>query len=577
MVYSQKLIWLLLIFLGLANNTFAAAPPEKPITLDSELVAAHQHLEKVDPLDRPFIKFLTTYAYPPLYRDEAAMSVSFILHSLTGVPNEVTGGNSGYFAPIAIRAKLEKTFVMVYKQKVEGSDTLFWIDIRDYNWTEQAFETVSVAEPYVRKPWINSDVYDAIRIMSGNALIRADWFLSYTTDVTKQADFEAGNNLNTTACEPFYYVLLYANAKIPRNADDYRAIWGINVDRINKLQLARGTIVDRGHSGQISGKPVSRNSRELAKGPFDLGYHWESSDFKHNRGKRNPIENLSIERNNKGRAVHVNIGRQADAHELITSNLLGLQVYYLTDGVGKRVEFADPTIVRDTSDRLDDVRVRTARSCIVCHPFGINVPLDALRLYLDDGVDLIVGSKEYKQALKQFYLTDLGAMIQDDQVRYARSVVQTNGLLPEENARIYQKMMDWYDKDVTLVQAARECGVTIDEFVAKVGRAAKGKLARLTNSEDKGYGIPRAEWDDPEDGDFKLAMLLIHDEVSLKVQKEILTVIIDECPIKLGDKTLKTVNKDEKFEVVEKKGEWFKVDLGGQTYGYIWEKHVKIH
>ena len=582
-----KLILGLFLIVSLPHPILAAPPSgDKIVTLDDELASCYIHLESVEVQDRPYIKFFTFMGTPPHLREDAVLVTSMWLHSLTGVPDKTFGGNTGYYAPLAVRAKIDSRdkngkpkseFIFVPKQRVKGSETVYWIDIRDYNWTEKAWELVSSAEAYIRKPYINEAAYDAIRVMSGNALVRADWFLANTADVTKQADFDPNNiALNTSKSEPFYYTLLYANTKIPRNGTEYRDIWGVNLQRINDNQLARGTIVDRGQS------VVSRNARELARGGLDTGYHWESSDFKQNRGRNDPIEHLSIERNKNGRAVHVNLGRKSDAHEFITSNLLGLQVYFLTDGKENRVEFADPTIVRDASDRTDDIRVRTARSCVVCHPYGINIPSDALRQYLDDGVDLIIGTKEYRQAVKQFLLTDLGALIQDDQVRYARSVVQTNGLLPEENARTFQKVMDWYDRDVLLAQAARECGVSVEEFKEKVGRVAKGRLARLTKAKDQGYGIPRHLWDDPNMGDFQLAMLAIHDQGALPIEKEVETtvtqieVLEQRCSIMLGKTVLKWVPKGTRYDVVEKINEWYKVKYEGEKTGYLWENWVKV-
>lgn len=592
-----------LLFL-VGNTSFGAdypklQGPSKPVlTIDDELKAAYIHLDGVNQHDRQFIKFLTFMAYPEDVRDDAVLVTSFWLHSLTGVPDKELGGNSGYYAPIAFRIKLPNgLYSMIYKQRVKGSQTLYWIDIRDYNWTETAWEKVSVAEPHVRKPVVSEEVYDAIRLLSGNAVVRADWFLANTGDVTKQADFDsAAPSLNKCMNEPFYYVLLYANAKIPRNANEFRDIWGVNLQRINDLQQARGCIVDREKS------VVSRNARELARAPLDGSYHWESSDFKHNRGKNDPIEFLSVERDKKGKAVHVNIGRKSDAHEYISKNLQDLQVYFLSDGKEDRVEFADPTIVRDTSDRLGDIRVRTPRSCVVCHPQGINIPSDALRDYLNDGVDLVIGTYEYRQAVKQFYLTDLGALIQDDQVKYARGVVQTNGLLPEENSRKFQKIMDWYDKGVSLEQAARECGVSVDEFKERVGRAAKGRLDRLVKSEDPTYTIPRHLWDDPETGDYQLAMLLIHDlgglqvseikETTQKVVDEIkpphaqpvpqtkipqtLTVIKDGAEAKLGYNIIDKIKIGTKFSIIDKVRTWYKVDLGDKGRAYISETDVRI-
>lgn len=586
-IFLATLGWNSIAFPQISINVSKSLTPKSEIvTLDSELSAAISHLEKVSPYDRPFIKFFTFLAFPSKdYQDSAALVLSFWLHSLIGPPNEEFGGNTGTFYPIAFREEIEdqknKTVkrTVKYIQRVRGSSTLVWIDIRDYNWTEKSFEKISGAEPYVRKPWINEESYDNLRLNSGNALLRADWFIAHTSDVSKQVDNDIGG-------DPFYYVLLYSNFSIPKTGDEYRKIWEIDLKRVTNRQLSRGAVINKGES------IVSRWAREIAGIRSENGYHYETSDFKNNIGKlvdgkfisNDPLENLSIERDKNGRAIHKNIARNADAHEYITSNYHGLQVYFITNGNQERVETGDPTIVVDTRDLTGDIRVRSARSCVVCHPIGLNPPSNALREHLEDGIDLVIGTREYEEAAKKFYLSnDLGARIQDDQVLYARAVVQTNGLLPEDNARLFQRILDWYDDDISLEQAARECGVSVEIFKEKVGKSTVSRLGRLVAS-TKDYKIPRALWDNPKGGYFAQAMLLIK-EVPLVEAKELITIEKDvdyittivTCNVMLGKEIVEKSPIGSSYQVVEKIGEWYKVKVESKLgFGYIYEKYGKI-
>lgn len=497
----MKRFLLILLFLGLFNSTTWAG------TLNEELSIAYQHLQKVSAQDQEYIKYFTAYDIPKELQQKAVLNLSFWVHSLTG-PTLDGSGNTGYFEPIVqivpsaeipvkkdvndtakVAVPIQRKFVN-FKQ-VAGSETLYWVDIRDYNWTLAAFEKVAAKEPFVKKPWVSED-YDNIRHLSGNAVVRMSWFLAYTMDTTRQ--FDRGQ-------EPLYYTLLYAYTGVPNTADQYRKIWGLDIPKIEKDGRIKLAVVDQGDS------IVSRHPRELAGVRTDIGYHWESSDYKVADDKNDVIENLSIERDKDNVPKHLGISRKADAHEYITTNQLGLQVYFLTDGAGKRVEFADPTIVVNTKDRKGDVRVRVGDTCIVCHGVGINPTKNALRKILGNKeVDLISTFKDYQQAIQKYYLSDISEKEIDDQLIFSRAMLKANGLQPIENAENVHDFLDWYDKPVTLEQASADCGLTVEEFKKQTDGSVSIRMQRLHNK----VPYPRALWDNPNNGGFVQAMLLIN-------------------------------------------------------------------
>jgi cytochrome c553 len=441
---------------------------------------------------------------------------------------------------------------------------LWWIDLRDYNWDEESFETVAVADPYIRKPWVGEH-YDKLRLIAGNALIRVDWFLMHTCDTTRQVDYDR---------EPLYYTLLYAQQKIPTSADEYRSVWGIDINRVEKFGLARGGVVDQGKS------IVSRHTRELTGIRTDIGYHWESSDFKNTEHDKDVLENLSINRNKDNVPIHVGLARKADAHEYITTNLLGLQVYFLTDGNGKRIEFADSTIVVDNSDKTGDVRVRTSRSCVICHGIGINPIKSEFVPALADDVDLITKYKDYQQAVERYYFNNLSQKELDDQAIFTRAVAQCNGMDPIENAKKFQIVLDWYDKPLDVEQAAKECGVKIELFKEKISRSTSLRLLRLL----EGQTIPRQIWEAPNTGLYSQAMLLLSG-LELSETKEDKpadpdsTVSVKKLRMKTnakvmdGAETITELPEGTEIEYTELNGNWFSVIIEGRK-GFIHKDKV---
>jgi hypothetical protein len=555
-----KIILIMLVFTG--GQVFGQqvqGPPlpqpkiQKIVTIDDELNAAREFLVGKTKDDALFIRFFTTYSVPDYLSENLVLSLSFWLHSLTGpTPNE--SGNHGYYAPLAQRyitkekdKNIEK-FIAI--RQVSGSNTLWWIDIRDYNWTLKSIELVSTDESYVRKPWIDGKVYDELREIAGNALMRADWFLMWTSDAGRA--FDRGKKSH-------YYTLLYSSVTIPKNGAEYRKIWGISERRVV------GGAVDIGKS------IVARNNRELAGVRTEIGYHYETSDFRNSDNENDTIENLSIQRIN-GIPQHKGINRKSDAHEFITSTELDLQAYTLTDGNEVIVDVADASIVRDTRDLLGDVRVKTARGCITCHPQGLNPPLEAVRDYLKHDVELKIGTKEYKAAFDNFYNYErLIEKIQDDQVIYARAVVKTNGLLPDENSKIYQQITDWYDSPLSIEQAALECGVTIVEFKKHVNATVSARLSRLVK--DPAYKIDRGFWENPKNGGFAQAMLLIKGETAL-VPVENKIIIVEQTKVMVGKDQIGTAEKGTKFVFEQKINGWYQIKFNGQV-GYIQEKYVR--
>jgi hypothetical protein len=441
----------------------------------SEVEAASEFLVTISTDLRPYIRFFSVYNIPVedtivitneninrqeniKVKDGIIKTLNFWMHSLS-------------YENIVQKAR-----------KVEGDNDLWWIDIRDYGWTPEAWEKVSIHEPYFREPWIKYQNYELLRALAGNAIVRADWFIIHTSDVTKQVDREL---------PPLYYELLYAKTGVPKTLEEFRAAWGVDVKKIEGLAIEKGILVDKGSSG------VSRNNRQISRTRTELGYYYETSDVKTSEGAQDYIENLDptgLSRNDR------------DAGETFTTNKLGLQVYFLYDGKNKRVEFGDPTVVWDRTD-TKDIRVRTARSCVICHADAINIPINALSEHLKSGVELLTYNKEYQIAVERFYLSPMGKLFAADKEIFNGAVQSINGLSGLENAKLYQEILKWYERSLSISHAAYECGLSVDDFKTKCTPTISGRLGALVKTEKS---INRDVWEDLDSGIFAQAMLLIH-------------------------------------------------------------------
>ncbi len=205
-----------------------------------ELDAATAHLLRVPPADAPYIRYFTTYDIPQLVgevpmRAEADLALPFVLNSCMSVKAE---GN------------------ITLPKRV--SPTLSYVDIRDFGWSIDDIDTVFALQPYFLLPLVRST--------NNTILFRADWVIGHFMDVTKEDD-RGVKDLP-------YYILLYGKGKDPKNADEFRKFWQVEIDTIRKQQVETGTIIDAGDSG------VSQHTRQLRRGRTIFGYYWESRDVK---------------------------------------------------------------------------------------------------------------------------------------------------------------------------------------------------------------------------------------------------------------------------------------------------------
>lgn len=479
MRYIIGLIAALLIF---SSTCFAGTD------VKTEVEAASKFLAKMPKQEAEHIRFFTTYAMPKEYRTKCVLALSFWIHSLMGTnPNDKLD-NVGYFKPLATFVDSEDdgdVFLdkLVEHQKVPGSETLWWIDLRDYNWTAQAWENVAEQDGYFRQPMVGHRAFNYMRLIAGNAVLRADWFIVHTSDPQRQ--IIAGR-------KPLYYELLYAkHKKRPTTLEEFKKVWKIFDD-----SLEFGSVVTKSRA-------VAQHNRFITGERTLLGYYYQTYDVLTSEGKRDYVENPPI-----------NQPEVFDAGESIATNQLHLQVYFLTEG-DDRVEFGNPDAVTDTTSWATNKKtVHIARSCVSCHGVGIN-PVENT---LDDSIKagLQLNFKDYNKYRKikaqQLQEERFEQKIKDDQELYARAVKNANGLTPERNARIFVEIINWYDRPLTIKQAALECGVTVEEF-KKVGIGISGRLHQLVTGIRK---LPRVLWESPGKdgvaGHFAQAMILLNGE-----------------------------------------------------------------
>lgn len=482
-------------------------------TPNSEVEDAIKFLSEIPEIDRQFIRFFSTYAIQdPQDREEVVLQLSFVIHTLVG-PSENDELSAGAFYPLALR---DEDGNIKYYRRV--TDTLHWVDLREYNWTIKAWEEAAKLDGYFAEPIVQHDKSGALRLLSGNAVLRADWFINEATNVVNQTDVDE---------RPLHDALLYASVKIPTTLTEWREIWGIDPDKSQQLG-------NEAYSMTTKSRAVARHNRVLLYRRTELGYAFETYDVKHQRGLRDYLESFFL---NKRVGAEPNV---SDAGEAFTTNQLGLQTGYVLFNRenDKIVPFADPTVARHREDILTDVRVRASQSCMDCHASGPIMPENTIREFVSKGGDLLTRKKSDQLRIRKNYLSGkFEAGVDDGQTIFARSLLKVNGLEPTTNGSMFLKVVQNYNKPLNIEQAAFECGVTIEEFTDKItDKAFGGRLKLLIIAEES---IPRDIWEhkgqDGIPGLFQQAMICINgltviDNAPVQPTQQVITQSLSNKP-----------------------------------------------
>lgn len=537
---------------------------------DSEVEDAIVFLLDKPEEDRDYIKFFSTYAVPAQYRDNTVLTLSFVIHSLIGVSLDEAEGVGGYY-PLALNITPGKDQPIKLRnlRLVPGSTTLYWIDLRECNWTPEAWEKISELDGYFVSPVIDYNKYGVLKLLSGNAVVRADWFILHATDMSQQTDTDRKTLI--------YDTLLYAKNKIPKNIEEWRKVWGINVPLAQQLGADYATLVTKS-------KAVSKNGTRILFGyRTPTGYAYDTYDVKNLEGFRDYAENIIAYRGLPPTVL--------DGGENFTTNQIRMQVYALRNAQGDLVPFADATIVRHMTDVLGDARVITGRSCMDCHAAGPIPAENTLLEFIRQRNKAGAYKKADQLRIDRVFLSNkFEEAIVEDQVLFAKALLKINGLAPEKNHELFLDAIQRYAEDVTLEQAAFECGLEVEDFKKQVSKINSFRVAKLISPESE--AIPRHAWETPgkdgQPGLFQQCMIQIkgltakitETRVEIKATAKDYVTVKVQSDVKISDiKTRKervvgTAKVSEKYEIFDltHKG-WIGIIFNGEK-GYIEEQFL---
>jgi len=553
----MKYIFLLLLLLGSIGYGQEVGIAKKFTlkTPNSEVGDAILYLQDhIATEDKPHIKFFTTYAIPEKLRQDAGLSLSFMCHSLQGVVTKDYQGG-GYY-PLA---KLEKDdggkekFTAV--NLVPGSDTLYWIDIRNFNWTQQAWENITSFDGYFAEPIVEHDRNSLLRLLSGNSVVRADWFIHHASSIAEQTD----KGIKTKV----YNELLYAPlAKAPVNVKEFEQVWGIDTAKARDIGNVFATLVTKS-------KQVALHNRLLFGYRTELGWYYRSYDTKSNIGNRDYAETLVELAGNPPKVF--------DGGEIFATNQLMMQVYDLYNAQEGLAEVADGGLARHMTDVTGDARVRNPHSCFDCHAAGPLPSENTINefVYRSKGKVYLKDKQDSIRFERNFLSKKFEDSVEEYQAQFAKSLLKINGCTPTKNFNAYTNMIVWYNEPVTMEQAAFECGVTPDVYKKKIytdNKLSQYKLPiRIISMVEGTEGIPRDTWEagnvDGKPGLFQQSMIMIN---GLTQITDGFAIVAQECSIYIGKEVVGNCNAGDKYKIISpaNKDGWIEIDFKGKR-GFI--------
>ena len=407
------------------------------ITPTEMLETIEKHLNALPPFDRTFTRYFTL---TPLYNaGESPEALHAYQRALSKLVNSLSWGRE-----------------VIKPQPIDAEETIFYIDLRDYEWEigtnrwtliEQIYP-YSIAFDAPTQTGLREKLMDLREAMACEVpFVHVDWFIA------------------TAALPPLYHDIL----GLPQTDRELEARLEVNV--VENLRNAAGKRVWR---AGFNNSGVSNHNRVVERHTSRYGAYWKSYDFAGSVGTQNVFTHpLSF--------TH-------DGGEIIFNLPNGLQAYLLVDAGGNRLNEAPIQIVRNLA--ASDPTVRNGLSCIGCHTEGMktfenqvrgdveqnpNPPFDkdrALRLYTEQA--------------------EMNALIDEDTDRYRQALEAAGDVFG--GVESVQRFHEAFQRPLDAAHAAASVGLKTTDLLQRVRENASLKNLGLGVLTGANGGVKRDTW-----------------------------------------------------------------------------------
>jgi hypothetical protein len=319
---------------------------------------------------------------------------------------------------------------IVKPEAIDPQETVYRIDIRDYEWDASGaraykWEVLVDNNPYAFV--LEDDDADILRTLTQTQIPfqSADWFV----DVATRA--------------PLYHDML----DTPASLGELEDILDIDIaDNIGNQEVDRAGFLDSGVS--VRNRVIERHQLPTAS----TQALWIAYDFAGDGGRENIFTNP--------------LDFQFDAAEMFYSLPNGLHAYMVIDGAGRRLDAQPNSIVVDP--RQPDNVVTNGISCISCHNNGMKSATDELREFVDSSSDFNNDDAELVADLHP-QNDDFADIIERDGRNYLSALAELSPPA-DSNAEPIIEVFDRFEANVDLDQAAAELGIEPKALLSSLGQ-----------------------------------------------------------------------------------------------------------
>ena len=400
------------------------------------LTTIETHLTSLPSFDRAFARYFTlTHLYNA---GESAGILQEYRKALYKLVNSLSWGST-----------------VVNPQAIDPQGTIFYIDLRHYEWDRNdGWTQIEAAYPYHIS--FNAPTAAALReqltrlqteMKCDIPSVHVDWFIA------------------TASLPPLYHDLL----SLPLT--DRELETRLEVDVAQNLQNAPGVRVWRAGTNDSG---VSNHNRVIERHTSRYGAYWKSYDFAGSIGTQNIFNHpLSF---------------TPDGGEAIFSLPNGLQGYYVVNASGFRLDAAPIGIVSNPA--ASDPTVRNGLSCFGCHTEGMKPFVDQVRFVIESNA---TPTYDKAQALRLYVpQAEIDALVQEDKERFSQALTATGGSINdiEPIARFHEA----FQGSVDIAYAAAVVGLETETFLAKIRENVGLQNAGLLVLDSPNGSIKRDAW-----------------------------------------------------------------------------------
>ena len=381
------------------------------ITTEEMLQTIENHLASLDPFDRTFARYFTsTHLYNA---GETTETLRAYQRALSKLINSLSWGRE-----------------VTQPQPINSHATIFYIDLRDYEWEIGTHRWTLIETEYPYKVDFDAPTQTALREKLTNLraemscevpFVYVDWFLA------------------TASLPPLYHDIL----DLPLTDRELETELDVNV--VENIRNAAGRRVWR---AGFNDSGVSNHNRVVERHLSRYGAYWKSYDFAGSVGAQNIFTHpLSF--------TH-------DGGEIVFNLPNGLQAYYLADAGGNRLDEAPISIVSNPA--VSDPTVRNGLSCIGCHTEGMKTFEDQVRGVVEQNEN---PPFDKDRALRLYVeKSEMDAHLAEDTARYRQALEATGDVFG--GIEPIQRFHEAFQRPLDAAHAAAAVGLETEAFLQEI-------------------------------------------------------------------------------------------------------------